>query len=125
MNVPPRGETYTGYVDIQWLRLIFSTKRDPAPPSDVGTLDFWTKTVNYAGTVVSNRVTFPFLPDPTPFTLTGTWNPTVQTSNGTRSNTGTVSYGTNIQAEIPPVWQTRVIEFTILWKTGKFTIKRQ
>ncbi len=40
MDVPPRWESYTWYVDIRWVRLEFTVTRDPLP-----TLDVWIKTV--------------------------------------------------------------------------------
>jgi len=122
MDVPPRWESYTWYVDIAWVRLEFTVTRDPLPPLDVWILDFWIKTVNYGWSVYSNRVSFPFVPEETEFRLIWEWNPTVLTSNGTRSNTWSVRYGTNIEVEIPAIWQTRVIEFSINWQTWKFTI---
>ena len=125
MDVPPRWESYTWYVDIAWVRLEFTVTRDPLPPLDVWILDFWIKTVNYGWSVYSNRVSFPFVPEETEFRLIWEWNPTVLTSNGTRSNTWSVRYGTNIEVEIPAIWQTRVIEFSILWQTWRFTVTRE
>jgi hypothetical protein len=125
MNVPPRWESYTWYVDIRWVRLEFTLTRDPLPALNVWTLDFWTQRVNYEWKAVSNRVSFPFVPEETEFRLSWEWNPTVLTSNGSRSNTWSVRYGTNIEAEIPSIWQTRVIEFSINWQTWVFTIIRE
>ncbi len=125
MDVPPAWESYTAYLHIPWYTFEFTTSKDAPPPSDVGTLDFWTKTVNYPGEVVSNWVSFPFLPEDTPFTVIWDGNPVAQTVDWQMSSSWTVRWWTNIRAEIPEPGQTRVIEFTILDQTGTFTIIRQ
>ena len=125
MDVPPRWETYTWYVYISWVTLEFSVTKEDLPPLEVWNLNFWTKIVNYWWEVYSNRVSFPFVPEETEFELIWEWNPTVQTSNWTRSKDWTVRYGTNIKATIPPIWETRIIEFKINWESWFFTIIRE
>jgi len=125
MDVPSRGESYTAYLHIWEYTLEFTTSRDQAPAPDVWNLDFGTKIVNYSWTATSNWVNFPFLSEPTEFTVTWDWNPTAQTVTWQRSDSWLVRWGTNIKAEIPEPGETRVIEFEILWQTGTFTIVRQ
>lgn len=111
MDLPPVWESYTAYLHIGEYTFEFTTSKDAPPANDVGTLDFWTKIVNYDWIVTSNWVNFPFLSEDTPFTLTWEWSPTAQTVNGQRSNTWLVRWGTNIKADIPEPGETRVIEF--------------
>lgn len=131
MDVPPAGESYTAYVTIDnTYTIAFTNFKEAEPISDYPTgtwvLDFWTKEVWYSGTVMSQWVQFPFLNTPTEFMLTGNWNPTVKTSNGTRSSSGTVHYWTNIQVDIPEEsGQEHVVEFEVADRQWVFRVIRK
>jgi len=129
MDVPPAGESYTAYIHIWDRTFSFTNTKDPEPISDyptgTWTLDFGTKTVSYSWTVMSKWVQFPFLNQPTQFTLVWGWNPTVKTSDWIRSNTWTVMNGTNIQVDIPELWESITVEFEVVGRQWVFTINRQ
>ena len=124
VDTPPVWGSYTATVTIPGHTLSFTAIRWAAPEV-VLDLDFWTQTVNYAGRIFSAWKNLPTLENPTPFTLSWGWNPTAQTSGGGQAASGNISYGTQIQADAPSPWQTRVIEITVMGQTGTFTIIRQ